>query len=77
MNTPEGWKLVSGTPNYEHPEGFVAIYDRTCRGYASYSVYFAEETRRNIHTVVSIGGLPTSDVLRTAKRHRKPAQVKP
>jgi len=77
VNAPQGWMLVSGTPNYEHHEGFVAIYDRTCRGYASYSVYFADENRRNIHTVVSVGGLPTSDVLRAAKRHRKRAQVMP
>jgi len=73
-NIPEGWTRLPNSPNYQHADGFVAVYLHTNRGHGNYSVHFVEveDAKRTIHNAVSVGGLPTSDVLRRARKAHQP-----
>lgn len=62
MNMKMTWTPIKGTPNYQSAcERYVAIYQCTVRGYASYYTFSATTpaSKRTMGNALVVGGLPT------------------
>jgi len=55
------WQAIEGTPDFETADGrFVAIYQHSFGGFASYRTYPADilHKKRTMINTLSVGGLP-------------------